>query len=178
MYENLLYHIPVNQFGFEGIVYRQIECVAMGNQLGPTLADVFSSMRETELNDCISKSVLFKRFVGDMLVVTDPTNFANFRTSLIPPIPIFRFHMKNGCFNFLEIKLMRRSNEAIKRFIQGKANWGGQYLHFANCTLTAYKRGLEETLSLCQAYLQARRPPRRGKPSSHRSSQWLPREID
>lgn len=74
VYENLLYYVLII---FEGTVCRQIDDVIMGSPLGPVLADVVLSVIQTKLNDCISKLVLYKRFVDDVLIFIDSTNCVN-----------------------------------------------------------------------------------------------------
>lgn len=64
-------NIPLD---LEFIAYRQFDSMAMGSSLGPELVDVFLSVTETKLIDCISILVLYKRFFEDILISNDPTN--------------------------------------------------------------------------------------------------------
>ena len=60
--------VKENHFVFDGQLYDQIDGVAMGSPLGPTLANIFMSVLEKGyLNNCPSefKPVLYRRYVDD-----------------------------------------------------------------------------------------------------------------
>ena len=59
-----------NYFLFDGIIYEQIDGVAMGSPLGPSLANTFlTHYEQIWLNDCPDefKPVYYKRYVDDYL---------------------------------------------------------------------------------------------------------------
>ena len=59
-------------FIFDNSLYKQIDGVAMGSPLGPTLANAFLCHHEKRwLSDCPShfKPVVYKRFVDDIFVL-------------------------------------------------------------------------------------------------------------
>ena len=61
-----------NYFLFDGIIYEQIDGVAMGSPLGPSLANVFLAHYEQIcVNDCPDefKPVYNKRYVDDIFVL-------------------------------------------------------------------------------------------------------------
>ena len=61
-----------NFFNFEGKIYQQIDVVAMGSPLGPTLANAFLCFHEQIWpNECPDefKSVYYRRYVDDILVL-------------------------------------------------------------------------------------------------------------
>ena len=61
-----------NYFLFDGIVYQQVDAVAMGSPLGPSLANaVLAHHEQTWLNDCLDefKPVYNKRYVDDIFVL-------------------------------------------------------------------------------------------------------------
>ena len=61
-----------NCFFFDGIVYQQVDGVAMGSPLGPSLANAFlAHYEQTWLNDCPIefKPVYYKRYVEDIFVL-------------------------------------------------------------------------------------------------------------
>lgn len=100
--------------------------MAMDSLLRPALADLFLSVMDKKLNDCIAKVVLSNRFADDILIFTDSTNFFNILklfNSTHPPLnfPVLFEEQANRCFNFLGIKLMIRSNGIIKLSIHRKA---------------------------------------------------------
>ena len=55
-------------FIFDNSLYRQIDGVAMGSPLGPTLANAFSCHYEKECLDC--DPIEFKMYVDDIFVMT------------------------------------------------------------------------------------------------------------
>ena len=61
-----------NYFLFEDIVYQQVDGVAMGSTLGPSLANAFlAHYEQIWLNDCPDdfKPVYYKRYVNDIFVL-------------------------------------------------------------------------------------------------------------
>ena len=61
-----------NYFLFGGIIYEQIDVVAMGSPLGPSLANAFlAHYEQIWLNDCPDefKPVYYKRYVDDIFVL-------------------------------------------------------------------------------------------------------------
>ena len=69
-----LYPAPLqnNFFKFEGKIYKQIDGVAMGSPLGPTLANTFLCFHEQIwLNECPDefKPVYYRRFGDEIFVL-------------------------------------------------------------------------------------------------------------
>ena len=61
-----------NFFNFEGKIYKQIDGVAMGSPLGPTLANGFLCFHEQIwLNECPDefKPAYYRRYVDDIFVL-------------------------------------------------------------------------------------------------------------
>ena len=59
-------------FNFEGKIYKQIEGVAMGSPLGPTLANAFLCFHEQIwLNECPDefKPAYYRRYINDIFVL-------------------------------------------------------------------------------------------------------------
>ena len=66
---------------FDNKYYSQIDGVAMGSPLGPTLANIFLSYHESSwLKDCPKdfKPVYYKRYVDDILVLLNKPQHAQF----------------------------------------------------------------------------------------------------
>ena len=65
---------------FNNKYYRQIEGVAMDSPLGPTLVNVFFYHESNWLKDCPEdfKSVYYKRHVGDIFVLFNKAEYAQF----------------------------------------------------------------------------------------------------
>ena len=61
-----------NYFLFDGSIYQQIDGVAMGSPLGPSLANAFlAHYKQVWLDDCPDefKPVYYKRYVDDIFVL-------------------------------------------------------------------------------------------------------------
>lgn len=101
-------------FIFNGEYYRQVDGVAMGSPLGPTLANVFLCHHEqTWLNDCPStyKPSLYKRYVDDVFVLftsmVQLESFSSYLNSKHCNI-YFTFEKEHdSSFSFLDIKIGR-----------------------------------------------------------------------
>ena len=75
-----------NFFNFKGKIYKQIDGVAMGSLLGPTLANLFSCFHEQIwLNECPDefKLVYYRRYVDDIFVLfRSPDHLEKFKNYL------------------------------------------------------------------------------------------------
>ena len=71
-----------NYFLVDGIVYQQVDGVAIGSPLGPSLANAFlAHYEQTWLNDCPDefRPVYYKKYVGDIFVLfQSPHNLEKF----------------------------------------------------------------------------------------------------
>ena len=66
-----------NDFLFDGIVYQQVDGVAMGSSLSPSVVYAFlAHYEQIWLNDCPDefKSVYYKRYVDDIFVLFRPSH--------------------------------------------------------------------------------------------------------
>ena len=71
-FEKLLRAVLQNKFTFDGKIYKQIDGVAMGSPLGPTLANSFLCFHEQIWLDkcrCELKPVYYKRCVDDIFIL-------------------------------------------------------------------------------------------------------------
>ena len=57
------------EFSFNNIMYRQIDGVAMGCPLGPTLANIFVGYYESKLFNKISKPTVYFRYVDNTVTL-------------------------------------------------------------------------------------------------------------
>ena len=62
------------QFSFKNIIYSQIDGVAMGSPLGPTLANIFVGYLESKIAEDLSSQVTYIRYVDDCLVISKTVN--------------------------------------------------------------------------------------------------------
>ena len=64
-------------FTFNGLLYKQIDGVAMGSPLGPSVANAFLSYREKNwLSSCLQglKPVFYRRYVEDIFILFKSNN--------------------------------------------------------------------------------------------------------
>ena len=146
-----------NHFFFNAEIYKQIDGVAMGSPLGPTLANVFMCHMEKKwLQDCPShfKPVLYRRYVDDtFLLFTDDNHidqFLMFLNSQHPNISFTCDKEVNGILSFLDIKLKRDSTH-FKTSIYRKPTFTGLLSKFYDFSPLQYKENLISTL-VCRAF--------------------------
>ena len=121
----------------------------MGSPLGPTLADIFLGKIKEQLSNDIAKCTLYKRYVDDILLITDAQQFDGLLTkfnSAHPNLSVSHEAEKEGCIPFLDILLSRQTDGSVRRRVYRKATSKAQYLNFDSFAPIAHKRGLVRTL--------------------------------
>ena len=123
---------------FNGEYNKQIDGVAIGSPLGPTLAFIFLSSHEEiwlENGPCEYKPLIYKRYVDDMLI---EIILKNFYVTLIANILILSSHSnikftfkieENNSISFLDIEI-RRLNNSVFTTIYHKATFSGGLRNF------------------------------------------------
>ena len=102
-------------FPFDGELYQQVDGVAMGSPLGPTLANIFlCHYEDIWLRNCSleCKPSYYKRYVDDIFLLFEleiqVEPFKDFMSTFHPKMK-FTFEKKqSNCFNFLDVKVIRR----------------------------------------------------------------------
>ena len=99
-----------NYFLFDGIIYQQIDGVAMGSPLDPSLANAFlAHYEQIWLNDCPDefKPVYYKRYVDDIFVLfQSPHHLEKFNEYLNTKHANIKFTSEkevNGSLPFLHV---------------------------------------------------------------------------
>ena len=105
-------------FTFKDHVYQQLDGVAMGSPLGPTLANIFMSYQEqTWLNKCPPqfKPVFYRRYIDDtFLLFHQPEHVPLFLEYLNQQHPQIKFTSdieQNGQIHFLDINIRKDLNK-------------------------------------------------------------------
>lgn len=144
-------------FRFNDIFYKQVDGVAMGSPLGPTLANIFLSHHEQIwLNNCpvAFKPLYYRRYVDDVFVLfRDKSHVLKFKEYLNKQHKNIHFtheEEKDNNLSFLDI-LVTRDGEHFLTSLYRKATFSGVYTNFQSFIPLQYKHGLLFTL-LYRAY--------------------------
>ena len=137
---------------FDMEFYSQIDGVAMGSPLGPTLANVFLCHHEKKwLNDCPNnfKPVFYKRYVDDIFVLFKKSEhvqlFVNYMNSKHKNISFSYETEKDGAMPFLDVNIFREKGKFVTN-VYRKETFTGVYTNFSSFIPLEYKFGLAYTL--------------------------------
>ena len=146
-----------SHFFFNGNMYKQVDGVAMGSPLGPTLANVFMCHMEKKwLSQCPQefKPVLYRRYVDDTFLLFKSDShielFLNYLNSQHPNISFTCDSEINEILPFLDIKIKRETNKFVTS-IYRKPTFTGLMSKFYDFSPQDYKLNLIATL-VCRAY--------------------------
>ena len=137
---------------FNGQYYKQIDGVAMGSPLGPTLANIFLCHHENNwLDNCSNefKPLYFKRYVDDVFCLfRDEQHVQLFLDYMNSRHPNMTFTFENEVDNslpFLDVKVIR-SNQHFVTSIYRKPTFSGVYTNYSSFIPDLYKQNLVSTL--------------------------------
>ena len=135
-------------FLFNDIYYKQIDGVAMGSPLGPTLANAFMCHFEKKwLEECPQeyKPLFYRRYVDDIFVLFSSsehlTSFLSFMNSRHPNIRFTKEEEQNDSLSFLDILVSRDVGKFVTN-IYRKPTFSGVYSHFDSFIPLYFKHGL------------------------------------
>ena len=141
-----------NYFLFDGSIYQQIDGVAMGSPLGPSLANAFlAHYEQVWLDECPDefKPVYYKRYVDNIFVLfRSPHHLEKFNEYLNTKHANIKFTSEkeiNGSFRFLDV-LVSRNKEGFTTTVYHKPTFSGVYSNFNSFIANEYKQGLILTL--------------------------------
>ena len=139
-------------FIFNEFLYKQIDGVAMGSPLGPTLANAFLCFYEKKwLDQCPNefKPVFYRRYVDDIfLLFKSQEHVIKFRDYFNKCHPNMKFSFekeKNGKLSFLDVEVSREGNKFVTS-VYRKPSFSGVYTHFESFLPSTYKFGMIYTL--------------------------------
>ena len=137
---------------FDGKYYRQLDGVAMGSPLGPTLANIFLSYHEQRwLSECpIScKPIYYKRYVDDIFVLfTNSSQIGEFQSYMNSRHASMNFTSEieyDNSLPFLDVKVIRNQNTFITSLYR-KPTFSGVYTNYNSFLPSVYKVNLISTL--------------------------------
>ena len=141
-------------FFFNGNIYKQIDGVAMGSPLGPTLANLFMNYMERKwLEECPLdfKPVLYRRYVDDtFLLFKSLDHVEQFRAYLNAKHPNISFTCdleENGILPFLDVKVQRSGAQFITS-IYRKPTFTGLFSKYYAFSPLKNKENLISTLTV------------------------------
>ena len=152
-----------SSFIFDFLLYKQIDGVAMGSPLGPTLANAFLCHYEKEwLDNCPShfKPIVYRRYVDDIFVLFSSKEhlqpFVDYMNKQHRCIKFTSETEKNNTFSFLDINITRQNNQ-LKTSAYRKPTFSGVFTHYESYIDQSYKKSLIFTLlsrcySICSDY--------------------------
>lgn len=138
------------QFIFGGNLYKQIDRVAMGSPLGPSLVNIFLGFYEDVLFTKRNRPFYYKRYVDDTFVILDSKDDGDeFFTALNLIHPSLKFTKEEESDNklpFLDVLVSRERTE-IMTTIHRKSTFTGQYMKWQSFASTKRKISLIHTLT-------------------------------
>ena len=152
-----------SSFIFDYLLYKQVDGVAMGSPLGPTLANAFLCHYEKEwLDNCPIhfKPVIYKRYVDDIFVLFSSKEhlqlFVDYMNKQHKCLKFTSEAENDNSFSFLDIKITRH-NQQFKTSVYRKPTFSGVFTHYESYVDQTYKKSLIDTLlfrcfSICSDY--------------------------
>ena len=141
-----------SSFIFVKILYKEIDGVAMGLSLGPTLANAFLCHYEKLwLDSCPPefKPVVYRRYVDDIFVLFKSKDhlllFAKYMNTKHKNLKFTFDFEQNNSFSFLDVKITRGSN-GFSTSVFCKATFSGVFTNFYSFIFESYKIVLIFTL--------------------------------
>ena len=148
---------------FNGNYYQQIDGVAMGSPLGPSLANIFLCYHEQNwLADCPTsfKPIYYQRYVDDIFILfRDPLQVEQFKTYMNSQHQNMSFTSEteiNNMLPFLDVKVIR-DNKSFITSVYRKPTFSGVYTNYDSFIPEIYKSSLIYTLlfrsyTLCSSW--------------------------
>ena len=137
---------------FNGQYYKQIDGVAMGSPLGPTLANIFLCHHEKNwLDNCSNefKALYFKCYADDVFCLFRDEQyvqlFLDYMNSRHPNMTFTFENEVNNSLPFLDVKVIH-SNHQFVTSIYRKPTFSGVYTNYSSFIPDLYKQNLVSTL--------------------------------
>lgn len=133
---------------FNGVLYRQVDGVAMGSRLGPTLANATMAFIEKRLFKSVleeCKPKLYTRYVDDVFCIfnseDNATKFLERMNKLCAQIKFTMEKEQNEQLPFLDV-MVTKKNDHMETSIYRKPTFTGLYLNYFSNVPSSQKRSL------------------------------------
>ena len=130
-------------FSFNGVIYRQVDGVAMGSPLGPVLANVFMVELERTLVPQLEGSVaLWHRYVDDTFTIIKKEKVEEVLERLNSFHDSIKFTYekeKDGIISFLDVKVITKANRTFDTDIHRKQTDTNIYMNWNSFAPRAWK---------------------------------------
>ena len=137
------------EFSFDGIMYKQVDGVAMGSPLGPALANIFVGFHEKRIPEDAWPEI-YHRYVDDVFshFVNREESVAFFErlNSLHPALRFTREDEQSGTLPFMDVNVMKTDN-SVETAIYRKPTFTGLYVPWDSYSATQYKVNLVRSLA-------------------------------
>ena len=155
--------VKENHFIFSDQLYHQIDGVAMGSPLGPTLANIFMcALEQNFLTNCPSEfqPILYRRYVDDTYCIFENINqvesFLEYLNSQHPNIKFTHEVEENNSLAFLDVLVIHDGN-GFATNVYRKKTFTGLYTNFESLSPSKYKVNLVTVLvyrafHICSSY--------------------------
>lgn len=151
-------------FIFNNSIYQQIDGVAMGSPLGPTLANLFLCFNESKwLNQCpiYFKPIIYKRYVDDTFTCfSDSSHLDQFLNYMNHQHPNIKFTIEpsiDNSLSFLDTKISLRGTSFSSEVFRKSTFTGlGTNFHsfiFSNYKINSIKTLIHRAFHLSSSYL-------------------------
>ena len=139
-------------FIFDNEYYSQLDGVAMGSPLGPTLANAFfCHFKKHWLSDCPQDFCpnIYRRYADDTFATSNSheqlKKFLDYMNTKYPNIKFTFEHEHNNSFSLLDVKICRQNNKLTASVFR-KPTFNGVFTNLKSFIPTVYKFGLVYTL--------------------------------
>ena len=140
-------------FTFNNILYKQIDGVAMGSPLGPSLANAFLTHHEQDWLDSSPleyRPLYYRRYVDDIFVLFKSSDhlkrFQSYLNSCHVSMSFTIETEQENKISFLDVNVIREQGEFITS-VYRKPTFSGVYTHFDSFLPDTYKIGMIYTLA-------------------------------
>ena len=144
----LNYCLKQNHFAFDDRFYDQIDGVAMGSPLGPTIANIFMSNFEEKVFDSYEGNlpIFYRRYIDDVFAVfndyDDCQLFLEYMNNQNDNIKFTLETENEDCLPFLDVMITRECDGSVSTSVYRKPNFSGLVMQYDSFVPAYYKKSL------------------------------------